>query len=180
MKKGKVVLSDPFKWQKYFFNKDDSKKEVKDYFVWGANSYNYNYRRGKILGYTDKLTGEKKNGSGMAGPKGPTRGKAHPNYVGIVSIYKPGDNLDEIFEINKKQFRKLFNKLKGGHNVIFPMNDNEIPLPKKITLEFIKENHGLGKGVALKRVMESKDKKQLKLWQSIQDNIKENIDTLLI
>ena len=48
MKIGKVVLSDPFKWQKYFFNKDESKKEVKDYFVWGANSYNYNYLQVKF------------------------------------------------------------------------------------------------------------------------------------
>lgn len=181
---GKVLITNPFTWGKKFYKGDTLKsdEEIRDYYVWGANSYNYNYRKGKILGYTDRLTGEKKGGSGMASAKGPTRGRAHPNFIGIISIFKPGDNMEEITKINAKQFRKLYRKLLEGHNVIFPLDmdrftEKNVPKMSKGSVydEFVTESHGLGKGVSLKRAEESENPQDLINWQNVQGTIFDGI-----
>ena len=177
---GKILITNPFTWGEKFYSGDKLKnpEDIGAYYVWGANSYNYNYRTGKILGYTVRLTGEKKNGSGMAGPKGPTKGRAHPNYIGVISIFKPGDDLEEIRKINAKQFRKLYRKLLEGYNVIFPLDmdrfkKTDVPRNSKKSNydEFVTESHGLGKGVALKRAEESNNPQDFIDWQNVQGTI---------
>ena len=39
---GNVYLSNPFNWRQHFFKGDKIKKRVKNYYVWGASSRNYN------------------------------------------------------------------------------------------------------------------------------------------
>lgn len=181
---GKVLITNPFTWGKKFYKGDTLKtdEEIRDYYVWGANTYNYNYRKGKVLGYVDRITGEKKNGSGMASSKGPTKGRAHPHYIGIVSIFKPGDDLEEIRKINEKQFRKLYRKLLEGHNVVFPLNMDlfkETDVPKMSTgttyEEFVVESHGLGMGVAKKRAEESENPEDYINWSNIHGMILDGI-----
>ena len=184
MSLGKVLITNPFNWGKKFYKGDTLKtdEEIRDYYVWGANTYNYNYRKGKILGYVDKLTGEKKSGSGMASPKGPTKGRAHPHYIGIISIFKPGDDLEEIRKINQKQFRKLYRKLLEGHNVVFPLNmdyfkENDVPKMSRGTPyeDFVVESHGLGMGVAKKRAEESENPEDYINWSNIHGMILDGI-----
>jgi len=180
-----ISITDSFKWQSHFFSKSDAKINTpmemnSHYFIWGANSYNYNYKGGKLLNYVDRITGEKKSGSGQAGKKGPTRGKAHPNYIGIISIFKPGDSLKDIYSAIDERFIFLKNKLAKGANIIFPIDSDFLTnkkniIPKKITNEFIKKNHGLGKGVARDRLKSNTD---IERWNKIQARIATNIDML--
>lgn len=46
------------------------------WYIWGANSGNY------LQGPIGGLIG----GGGMAGPNGPTRGRMHPHYIGIITM----------------------------------------------------------------------------------------------
>lgn len=176
----KIRISTPFNWGKKF-----EKGSMKTYYVWGANSYNYKYPKGKKLGYTDRISGEKKEGSGMAGDEtkkfpGPTKGKAHPNFVGLVTIVKPGDTLEDIYAMNKERTEFLIKKLKKGFNIEFPLDPDSKGSRGKDLKKYILENHGLGQGVAKKRAVESKNPQDLKDWESVQNNIRGNIEYLFM
>ena len=174
-----VVLSDPFRWQAHFV-KDGALKKAEDmpetYYVWGANTYNYKYRTNKLLGYTDRVTGETKEGSGQAGRKGPTLGKAHPKFVGVVSIFKPGDSLSSIAAAIDGRFAFLKRKLRQGARIEFPMEDKTKELPKKYGLDYVAKHHGLGKGVARDRLKTARD---IARWEKIQARIEMGIRSLV-
>jgi hypothetical protein len=48
-----IKISTPFNFEKGIMN---------TYYILGTNSYNYKYPKGKKLGYTDRISGEKKDG----------------------------------------------------------------------------------------------------------------------
>ena len=75
------------------------------YYLWGANVGNYQLKPiGTIIG-----------GGGMAGPNGPTRGRHHPHYVGIITM--------DASEMPKND--AVFNYLAG----LASNNDNNILIP---------------------------------------------------
>jgi len=74
------------------------------YYLWGANSGNF---RGVPLG---KSLG----GDGMAGHDGPSRGRAHPHYMGVITMAK-----DEL-QRNDDVFKDLALLIADGANVVVP------------------------------------------------------------
>ena len=74
------------------------------YYLWGANSGNY---KGIAIG-------QSLMGGGMAGPHGPTRGRAHPHYVGVITM--------DVADLPKNDavFQDLNNLLNNGSNVVVP------------------------------------------------------------
>ena len=76
------------------------------YYLWGAN--NNNYKGIKI--------GQSLQGDGMAGPKnGPTIGRAHPHYVGVIS-----DETKVICQRMMPFLLELENHLNNGEDVVIP------------------------------------------------------------
>lgn len=57
-------------------------------YLWGANADNRRARR----------RGEPLAGGGMAGPNGPTRGRAHPRYVGVDTMSVDPDGARAVFD----------------------------------------------------------------------------------
>ena len=74
------------------------------FYTWGANAGNY---QGIAIG-------KSLNGDGMAGDRGPSRGKAHPHYVGIITM-----SLNDMPK-NDAVFHALENEIANGHNVVIP------------------------------------------------------------
>lgn len=73
------------------------------FYTWGANSGNYQLAIGQSL-----------HGLGMADVSGPSRGRAHPHYVGIITM-----NLNDMPK-NDPVFLSLENELSNGNNVVIP------------------------------------------------------------
>lgn len=181
---GNVYLSNPFSWRQHFFKGNKIKKRVKDYYVWGASSRNYNKISGTISTYTDATTGKEVKTTGMSGEKGPTGGNAHPNFIGIITLMNRGDTIDEIKKNNQKQFAFLFDRIVEGHNVYFPIDtakEKDLVVPKKTNLQeyrsFLASNHGLGKGVARERAFTSGNPQDATNWHDIQSSITNGILT---
>jgi hypothetical protein len=82
------------------------------YYLWGANAGNY---QGIEIG-------QSLNGAGMAGTNGPTLGRAHPHYVGIITM-----NQDDMPK-NDAVFSALSNLLKNGRNVVIPTYHGQFSL----------------------------------------------------
>lgn len=82
------------------------------YYLWGANGGNY--RRSTL--------GEIIGGGGLAGPRGPTRGRAHPRYVGICTM-----GTDEI-ALNGPVFEELGAKLTAGATIVAPTYQGKLSL----------------------------------------------------
>jgi hypothetical protein len=83
------------------------------YYVWGANSDNY---QGIPMGHSLK-------GGGMAGVQhGPTEGRAHPHYVGVITMAEADLPLnDAVFDVLKGFLAK-------GQNVVIPTYRDEFSL----------------------------------------------------
>jgi hypothetical protein len=92
--------------------------DTNTYYLWGANRHNCNTSPRKRL-----------RGSGLASKSGPTRGRGHTHYVGIITTSLRTNNNDRIFS-------DLENKLKSGSSIVFPV---------------IKGRCALGTGVAFRR-----------------------------
>ena len=181
---GNVYLSNPFSWRQHFFKGNKIKKRVKDYYVWGASSRNYNKISGNISTYTDATTGKEVKTTGMSGEKGPTGGNAHPNFIGIITLMNRGDTIDEIKKNNQRQFAFLFDRIVEGHNVYFPIDiakEKDLVVPKKTNLQeyrsFLASNHGLGKGVAREIAFTSGNPQDATNWHDIQSSITNGILT---
>ena len=74
------------------------------YYLWGANSGNYQgIAIGQLLG-----------GGGMAGTNGPSRGRAHPHYVGVITM--------DVADLPKNDpvFQELAGYMANGKNVVAP------------------------------------------------------------
>ncbi len=88
--------------------------DTNTYYLWGANAGNYKQKPiGDILG-----------GGGMAGARiGPSRGRSHPNYIGVntMEIDHMGDN-DAVF-------KDLAQKLQDGKDVVIPIFDDDHATP---------------------------------------------------
>jgi hypothetical protein len=82
------------------------------HYLWGANSGNY----------SGIAIGGSLNGRGMAGANGPTRGRAHPNYVGIITM----DAQD--MPLNDSVFDRLEEFLRTGKNVVVPTQHLKLSL----------------------------------------------------
>ncbi len=76
-----------------------------DYYLWGANSGNY--KQGPI--------GSMIGGGGMAGVHGPTLGRMHPHYVGIITM----DVLT--MPLNDPVFTGLGDLIAAGSDVVVPV-----------------------------------------------------------
>lgn len=80
--------------------------EYKSY-LWGANAGNQFLSRGTPL-----------NGGGLASPNGPSRGYAHPQYVGIDTMSDSTSSL----VANKKVYVQMTSYLTNGHTMIIPID----------------------------------------------------------
>jgi hypothetical protein len=91
------------------------------YYIWGANSGNYQAMpMGTILG-----------GSGLAGiAHGPSRGRYHPHYIGVITM-----DFSEM-HLNDAVFADLLTKLKSGMNIVVPIfnEDHLTPATFKYSL----------------------------------------------
>ena len=76
-----------------------------NYYLWGANS-------GNISGIA---IGQTLHGGGLAGPNGPTRGLAHPHYVGVNTM--ESNKMNE----NTTAFNYLSTLLADGKDVVIPI-----------------------------------------------------------
>ncbi len=76
-----------------------------NYYLWGANSSN-------ISGIS---IGKSLMGGGLAGSHGPTRGLAHPHYIGVNTM--ESDKMNE----NITAFNNLTSLLVSGKNVVIPI-----------------------------------------------------------
>lgn len=76
-----------------------------NYYLWGANSSNIS---GIAIGQSLK-------GGGLAGHNGPTRGLAHPHYVGVNTM-----EFDKMLE-NTSAFATLTSLIESGKNVVVPI-----------------------------------------------------------
>ena len=93
--------------------------EFTSYF-WGANSGNQFLARG------DKL-----NGGGLASDRGPSRGRAHPQYVGLDTMSDSSASL----AANTKVYGEMAAYLGKGHTLIVPVDlRTSIPDPGKFSL----------------------------------------------
>ena len=139
----RVALTDSFQWQRHFFRSDGQLKRIDEMdtvYVWGAN-----------LNNVDRRHGAKLHGGGMASERGPTRGRAHGNYIGVVSILYPehGDTLGLAMCSIEKSFRRLHRKLKQGYRIEFPAHDASDATARTD----VAAGHGLGKGIAASKQM---------------------------
>lgn len=76
----------------------------KSYYLWGAN----------IGNYQQQAIGAQINGGGMAGTSGPTRGRYHPHYVGVITMqFSAMPN-------NKAVFDELSKWISQGNNIVVP------------------------------------------------------------
>ncbi|MFT5777595.1 MAG: hypothetical protein ACI837_000531 [Crocinitomicaceae bacterium] len=84
------------------------------YYLWGANAGNYQVMpMGTLLG-----------GSGLAGVKhGPSRGRFHPHYVGIITM-----DLSSM-PLNDAVFADLLTKLKSGKDIVVPIYNEDHATP---------------------------------------------------
>ncbi len=83
------------------------------FYLWGANRFNY----------TGIAIGQSLNGGGLAGRKGPTRGLAHPHYIGVNTM-EVGHHAD-----NVAIFADLTTKLSNGNDIVFPIfHDDGTPV----------------------------------------------------
>ena len=82
------------------------------FYTWGANSGNY---QGIAIG-------QSLHGRGMADEKGPSRGRAHPHYVGIITM--------DISDMPKNDpvFASLEQELGNGKNVVIPSYHGRLSL----------------------------------------------------
>ena len=83
------------------------------FYAWGANAGNY---QGIAIG-------KSLQGGGMADPIiGPSRGRAHPHYVGIITM-----NLHDMPK-NDPVFLALENEIGNGNNVVIPSFHGKLSL----------------------------------------------------
>lgn len=75
------------------------------WYIWGANSGNY--RQGPI--------GSLIGGGGMAGPNGPTRGRMHPHYVGVITMNEAD------MPLNAPVYARLAALIDSGDTVVIPV-----------------------------------------------------------
>lgn len=110
-------------------------------YVWGAN----------IDNYAKNDPTQNLDGGGMASATGPSKGRGHPNYVGIVttSLDKPE---------NDAVFSKLESDLQNNKNIVFPMANNKF---------------GLGTGIAYNWFNSDND------WKESQKYLLNKIDALI-
>lgn len=99
--------------------------ERNSYYLWGANIGNYKKRN----------PNKKLKGSGLASRKGPTRGRGHPHYIGVITTSLS-------FKKNDKVFDFLEQKLRDGNNVVIPL---------------LSSRYGLGTNAAFRRYKKIKD-----------------------
>lgn len=76
-------------------------------YFWGANSGNQFLDRGKAL-----------NGGGLASDQGPSRGRAHPQYVGIDTMSASAYSLSN----NDKVYSQMAAWLRAGHTLVVPVD----------------------------------------------------------
>ncbi|NRA45153.1 MAG: hypothetical protein HRU09_09385 [Oligoflexales bacterium] len=88
-------------------------------YCWGANAENQYLKRKEYL-----------NGGGMAGPTGPSRGKAHPQYVGINTMS---------YGTNQAVFAELEKALDKGMVVVIPTFRQRFSLGGHISKRLLKE-----------------------------------------
>jgi len=82
------------------------------YYLWGANAENY----------TGIAIGDSLNGGGMAGDNGPSRGRAHPHYVGVITM-STGD-----LPKNDAVFQALATLMASGKTVQVPSYHEKLSL----------------------------------------------------
>jgi hypothetical protein len=119
---GKIIFAEIPQLPKNWWNDHESVWEIWDketYYLWGANLRNYVIKDPAII----------LKGSGMASINGPTRGRGHAHYVGVITTAL------ENYE-NDKIFTELESKLRNGSNIVIPV---------------INGRFGLGTGVAFLR-----------------------------
>lgn len=111
-------------------------------YLWGANNGNYkNFSPQHLLA-----------GGGMAGENGPTRGRGHPRYVGVVTT--------DTSTNNQTVFEQVQEKLAEGKTILVPI---------------AKGKFALGTGLALKWFQPEKDWycNQLQLFTALQQVMEE-------
>ena len=161
---GKVILSDPFEWQAHFFTRTGKPKTPDDrVYVWGAGLYNVSKKPGEAL-----------QGSGMASERGPTKGYANAAYVGVVSIFKPGDTMPKIKASIEASFDRLRKLRMEGKTIVFPLAAGCTPAKTgaPTSMHDVLLHHGLGKGVAVERLQSADD---VAHWGEIQTHIAQGI-----
>ena len=129
-------------------------------YVWGANLNNVHKRHGSKL-----------NGGGMAGTQGPTKGYAHSNYIGVVTILYPeyGDTLGKAMRSIETSFKRLTKKKAQGYNIAFPYMPG---VDKEVS--DVARFHGLGKGIAANKKMSDAERQDYETMQAyIERKIKE-------
>lgn len=109
------------------------------FYTWGANAGNY---QGIAIG-------KSLQGKGMADITGPSRGRAHPHYVGIITM-----SLNDMPK-NDAVFLSLDSEIANGNNVVIPFFKGRFSLgtgigatvPKwgDIQKYLLTKIHGLGK-----------------------------------
>lgn len=116
-------------------------------YLWGANSGNQFLARGVAL-----------NGEGLASSNGPSRGRAHPQYVGIDTM--SGDSRS--LKANNKVYAQMTAYLKAGNTLIVPVDLRASqPDPGKFSL-------GTGYGLTAR----DGTKIHLEMWVAILELIK--------
>ena len=114
------------------------------WYLWGANGSNYDLPIGQDL-----------MGEGMAGKHGPSRGHAHPHFVGIITMSTAD------LPINDKTFATLKARIAAGDSVIVPIFPDSAFSPTGDTLS-------LGTGIG----------SSIPGWASIQREILAHIHAL--
>jgi predicted NAD-dependent protein-ADP-ribosyltransferase YbiA (DUF1768 family) len=82
------------------------------YYLWGAN----------VLNYAGIALGDSLNGDKMAGPNGPSRGRAHPHYVGVITM--SASDLPK----NDAVFQSLATLMASGKHVQVPSYGGRLSL----------------------------------------------------
>lgn len=159
-----VRLSDSFQWRDKLLYPDGSLRRVSDMstvYAWGANLHNARMQHGRKL-----------MGGGMASEKGPTGGRAHAHYVGIVSILYPehNDTLGRAMCAVEDAFDKLHSKLRQGFHIEFP-RDQQDPS----SWSSVAQGHGIGKGIAAAKTMSKEERAD---YDMLQKYIKRKIHEL--
>lgn len=101
--------------------------QYKSYF-WGANSSNQFLKRGDSL-----------MGGGLASSNGPSRGRAHPQYVGVDTMSSSSTSL----AANQTVYTQMTCYLEAGHTLIVPI-DLRSSLP-----DIEKAKFSLGTGIGM-------------------------------